>query len=183
MNVLFITGSARRDGITARLCDAAASAMSSADITFIRPHEMRIEHCRGCGSCSSSGKCVINDDMHNIYETVERNDLIVIATPIYFSGPSSIMKQVIDRFNCVWLKDKGTKKGKTAALIAAAGSSSPVITGTISAAKAFAMTVGAEWADELIVSDTDGMTDITEDMLREAYSFGSRIVLPRYEKV
>jgi multimeric flavodoxin WrbA len=183
MNILFITGSARSDSITAKLCDIAASAMSDSNITFMKLHGMRIEHCNGCDSCSPSGICVIRDDMHNIYEAVVKNDVIVIATPIYFSGPSSMMKQMIDRFHCVWIADKGKKKGKKAALITAAGSPSPVLSGTVSIAKAFAMTVGAEWIGELAVNGTDGMTDIPENIFKEAYSFGSRIVLAYSEKV
>jgi multimeric flavodoxin WrbA len=154
--------------------------MADADITFIRPHEMNIEHCRGCGSCSSSGKCVIRDDMHRIYDCVEKNEIIILATPIYFSGPSSIMKQVIDRFQCVWAASKGKKKGKAVALIAAGGSPSPVFINTISIAKAFAMTVGAEWSGELIIGGTDGLEEIPEEMFREAYSFGSRIAASHF---
>jgi multimeric flavodoxin WrbA len=117
--------------------------------------------------------------MHKIYDAVEKNDIIILATPIYFSGPSSILKQVIDRFQCVWTVSKGKKRGKTAALIAAGGSPSPVFANTISIAKAFAMTVGAEWSGELTISGTDGIKEIPEEMFREAYSFGSRTAVSR----
>jgi len=177
MNVLFITGSARSNGITAKLCDIAASAMPGADVTVIRAHESDIKHCTGCGSCAASGKCVIKDDMGKIYRAADNADVIVLATPIYFSGPSSIMKQVIDRFQCVWSAGKGKKKkGKNVALIAAGGDPVPVFQNTISIAKAFASTVGAEWAGELKVSDTDGMKEIPENVIREAQRFGSDIV-------
>jgi len=182
MNVLFITGSARKDSVTAKICDIVASAMAGSDITFMRPHDMNIEHCSGCGRCSSSGTCVKQDDMHKIYDAVERNDIIILATPVYFSGPSSIMKQVIDRFQCVWIRDGCRKKNKVAGLIAVGGHRSPVFANTISIAKALAMTVGAEWAGELVVGDTDGISEISDDIVREAYSFGSRIVPKRPER-
>ena len=138
---------------------------------------MNIHHCTGCGSCADSGKCAINDDMHHIYRNAEDADMIILATPIYFSGPSSIMKQVIDRFQCVWAAGKGKKrKGKAAALIAAGGDPVPLFSNAVSIAKAFAATVGAEWAGELKVSDTDGMKEIPEHIVKEACSFGSRIV-------
>jgi multimeric flavodoxin WrbA len=121
--------------------------------------------------------------MHIIYDAVENNDVIVLATPIYFSGPSSIMKQVIDRFQCVWTISKGKKRGKAAALIAAGGSPSPVFANTLSIAKAFAMTIGADWSGELTIGGTDGMKDIPEEVFREAYSFGSRIAALRFRKV
>ena len=177
MNVLFITGSARIDGITAKLCDIVASAMPGASVSFARPHTMNIKHCTGCGSCAASGKCVINDDMRQIYQAAAAADIIILATPIYFSGPSSIMKQVIDRFQSVWAAGKGKKKkGKFAALIAAGGDPVPVFVNTVSIAKAFASTVGAEWAGELKVSNTDGMKEIPAHIADEARRFGSDIV-------
>jgi len=177
MNVLFITGSARSNGITAKLCDVVADAMHDANVTVIRPHESDIKHCTGCGSCAASGKCVIKDDMGKIYRAADNADVIVLATPIYFSGPSSIMKQVIDRFQCVWAAGKGKKRiGKSVALIAAGGDPVPVFQNTVSIAKAFASTVGAEWVGELKVSGTDGMKEIPENMIKEARRFGSDIL-------
>ena len=175
MNVLFIKGSARDDGITAKLCELAASAMPSAKISMMSPHKMDIQHCTGCGSCKRSGKCIIKDDMRKIYKAVEENDVIIISTPVYFSGPSSIIKQVIDRFQCVWVSGKGKPRNKTAALIAAGGDKSPIFSNTISITKAFAMTIGAEWAGELKVSGTDGMAELSDDIVKEACSFGSKI--------
>jgi multimeric flavodoxin WrbA len=101
---------------------------------------------------------------------------IVLAIPIYFSGPSSIIKQVIDRFQCVWLSGKGKRKGKTAALIAAGGDPVPIFQSTVSIAKAFAKTIGAEWAGELKISATDGMNDIPEHIVTEARGFASKIL-------
>jgi len=175
MRVLFITGSARSGSITTQLCNIVASAMPDATVTIIRPHEMRIEHCKGCGSCTSSGKCAICDDMQMIYDAVENNDIIILATPIYFSGPSSILKQTVDRFQSVWVRNKENKKDKIASLIAAGGQPSPVFSNTISIAKAFAVTVRAEWIDGITVRDTDGMNVIPENIVKEAQDLGSRI--------
>jgi multimeric flavodoxin WrbA len=176
MNVLFITGSARENGITERMCNMVASAMPGAEITFMRPHKMDIRHCTGCGSCSVSGKCATDDDMHHIYRTAGDADVIIIATPIYFSGPSSIMKQVIDRFQCLWAAGKGNGKKRTAALIAAGGDAVPVFSNAISIAKAFAATVGAKWAGELTIGGTDGMTEIPDKTVAEARRFASGIL-------
>jgi len=85
------------------------------------------------------------------------------------------MKQVIDRFQCVWNAGKGmkrkNKKKRTAALIAAGGDPVPIFQNTVSIAKAFATTVGAEWAGELKISDTDGMNEIPENIAAEARRF------------
>jgi multimeric flavodoxin WrbA len=176
MDVLFIKGSARDDSVTSKLAGIAAGAMPDANVTVMRPYEMNIRHCTGCGSCTGSGVCVMDDDMHLIYRAVENSDIVIVSTPVYFSGPSSIIKQVIDRFHCVWVAGRTGTKKRTAALIAAGGRGSPIFSNTVSIAKAFAATIGAEWAGELTVCGTDSMGDIPEDTVREAYSFGPRIV-------
>lgn len=176
MNILFIVGSAKKDGITAKLCDIAASAMKNADVSLIYPIDMDIAHCTGCDLCSGSGKCVIDDDMDAIYKAVGGSDAIILATPIRFSGPSSIIKQVIDRFQCVWLASNDNSKRKVAGLIAAGGSPSPIFAATVSISKAFAATVGADWKYELKVGDTDSIIEIPEGLAAEARAFGESII-------
>jgi len=183
MNVLFIIGSARRDGITTKLCDIASSAMKGADVSFVYPIDMKIAHCTGCNLCSQSGKCVIDDDMNTIYKKVESSDAVILATPIHFSGPSSIIKQVMDRFQCIWLTDNGKAKNKVAGLIVAGGSRSPIFSNVSSISKAFAATIGAEWVCELRVGDTDNMEDIPNDLIIEAEEFGKKIIAAAKGKV
>jgi len=173
MKVLFITGSGRTESVTTKLCEMTASAMPGAETTIIRPHMMRVAHCTGCGECSS-GECVADDDMHRIYSEVERSDIIILATPVYFSGPSSIMKQVIDRFQCVWSKGVGDRD-KAVALIAAGGHSAPVFSNTISIAKAFAATIGARWAGELTLCGTD-YTGSANDLAERTKAFASEVI-------
>ena len=180
MKALFITGSGRKDSVTTKLSGIAAETMAAAvngtEITFISPGEMHIEHCKNCGQCSSTGRCIVHDDMQTIYDAVEKNDIIVISTPVYFSGPSSIMKQVIDRFHCVWLKGRTKKSKKTAALIVAGGQKEPVFTNTISISKAFAATIGAEWAGELKVSNTDETDKISDELISIARGFAADVI-------
>lgn len=180
MKVLFITGSGRRDGITSSLCGIAASAMPDADVTILRPHSMNIYHCTGCGSCSVNGKCVIGDDMQKIYEAVDENDLIVLATPVYFSGPSSVIKQVIDRFQAVWAGGRKDRPGEDttkryAALICAGGRPSPEFDGVVSTSRTFASVIGAEWVGEFLIGGTDGSAEISKDAADGVFRFGRTI--------
>ena len=183
MNVLFIIGSAKKDGITSKLCDIVSSAMKGVNVSFLYPIDMDIAHCTGCNLCSESGKCVIDDDMGTIYKTVRDSDAVILATPIHFSGPSSILKQVIDRYQCVWLTDRGKVKDKVAGLIVNGGSQSPIFSNTVSIAKAFAATIGAEWVSELKVGDTDNIKDAEKELSAEAQEFGECIIAAVKEKV
>ena len=95
---LIICGSAGRGGVTETMCQTAADAIRSRgqDAMIVIPSEMRIEHCRGCDSCSD-GPCVIDDDMHRLYRLFAESDFLMLATPLHFSGPSSLTKTVMDR--------------------------------------------------------------------------------------
>ncbi|MDR2866379.1 MAG: flavodoxin family protein [Methanomassiliicoccaceae archaeon] len=175
MNVLFIVGSARKESITMELCKAAASSIYDAEVKFIRPHEMHIDHCTGCRKCRD-GACVIDDDMSAIHDAAEKSDMIIFATPVYFSGPTSIIKQVADRFQSIWEQNgyKGTKS-RTAALICVGGRDRPVFSGVIPVFKALAMTIGAAWAGELTIGGTDKMKELPDRILEEAQKFGDAV--------
>lgn len=183
MNVLFITGSGRKDSITTRLSEIASSALPGAEISFIRPYGMHLEHCNGCGYCSSAGRCRIDDDMSIIYNAAERSDIVILATPVYFSGPSSMMKLIIDRFQCVWVNKSVKRKHRTAALITAGGQCEPVFSNTVSIAKAFAATVGAAWGGALTVRDTDGIGEIPEELCCGTVRFVQDLVRTHLGKV
>ncbi len=98
--VLILMGSPRRNGNTAKL--AAAFARGAKDggaaVTEIVLREKTIGDCRGCSACrSSGGRCVQRDDMREVYAALEENDVIVLASPVYFYTWTSLMKRVIDR--------------------------------------------------------------------------------------
>lgn len=44
----------------------------------------------------------MKDDMESLYEKVDEADIIFLATPIYFYGPSAQIKTFIDRFQARW---------------------------------------------------------------------------------
>jgi multimeric flavodoxin WrbA len=59
--------------------------------------EKKINYCRGCYACGGNGKCVQEDDMAHILDSMMATDVIVLATPVYFYTMCAQMKTVIDR--------------------------------------------------------------------------------------
>lgn len=61
--------------------------------------EKKIQDCLGCFSCWSKtpGKCVIKDDMAELFEMIMSSDITVFASPVYVGGVTGIMKNFIDR--------------------------------------------------------------------------------------
>jgi multimeric flavodoxin WrbA len=100
MNVLAIVGTARKNGLISRLTDSllngAREAGHEADKIFL--HDYAIQPCKGCWHCARNDHCVIKDDFHAIHQKMRRADVIVLASPVYFSNIAGNMKLFFDRF-------------------------------------------------------------------------------------
>jgi multimeric flavodoxin WrbA len=155
MHVLIVCGSADPEGTTASMCQVAEDAVrecgSVPEIVF--PGGMRIGHCTGCEGCRG-GECVIDDDMRAVSEAFERSDLVILASPIHFSGPSSLIKTVMDRFQFYWCSGR-IHGGRIAAMLCG-GSPEPRFHCAVYIMRAFSITLGMEWCGHLEASHTDG---------------------------
>lgn len=104
MKVLVVLGSPRKSGNTEilvnSLMDGARSA--GAEIELIRLAEYAIQPCVACGSCEKTGRCVIEDDMQQLYDRIDSADRLVIASPIYFYNVTAQTKAFIDRCQALW---------------------------------------------------------------------------------
>ena len=65
-------------------------------------------------------ECIIQDEMKEIYERIAAADILIIACPIYWFGPSAKTKLLLDRLRPYYYNRN--LKAKKAALILAAGS-------------------------------------------------------------
>ena len=173
MKALVIKGSARNPGNTEKLCMGISDGLKSKDVevSIIRPIGLNIEHCTHCGGCDSTGVCVIEDDMKQIYNAVEASDIIIFCTPVHFLDVSSVLKQVFDRFQCYW-ENPPVKKRRVAALVASAGSVSEDFAVIRSVCKAVSSVITAEWKGELIEGGYDMDNKSSKEELLKAYGFG-----------
>ncbi|MCD7782177.1 MAG: flavodoxin family protein [Methanosphaera sp.] len=101
-NVLVLMGSPRLDGNTNILCDQfiKAAKETGANIEKIFVQEKNIKYCYGCNACFKTGNdnCLkIDDDMPEILDSMQKADVIVFATPVYFYTLSGQLKVLIDR--------------------------------------------------------------------------------------
>ncbi|WP_019176597.1 flavodoxin family protein [Methanomassiliicoccus luminyensis] len=104
--VLGISGSPRRGGNTEMLLDAALDGAreAGAEVRKVVLSELRYSGCLSCGKCEADGSCPLEDDMRLLYPVLERADAIILASPIYFDGPSSQAKAFIDRGQAFWAR-------------------------------------------------------------------------------
>lgn len=122
-------------------------------VETVYPVEMNIGHCTGCGTCKNGEGCVLNDDMDSVYGFFEDADLVLLVSPIHYSGVSSVMKVVIDRFQTLWYSPG--KGPKYMAAMMCGGHESPEFRGAMHVFKSLAITAGSEWIGELKIKDTD----------------------------
>ena len=153
--VLLICACGRREGFTYTMCSEAEKTFRNGgwDAETVYPVEMDIGHCTGCGICENGKGCVLDDDMNSVYESFGNVDLVLMATPIHYSGVSSVMKVVIDRFQTLW---HSSERGpKYMAAMMCGGHELPEFRGAMHVFKSFAITAGSEWIGDLKIKDTD----------------------------
>ena len=120
--VLGIVGSPRRGGNTEILVDEALAGAEEAGALAEKVilSELEIGPCRGCDACSNTGTCVQQDDLPALLEQMERSQVWVLGTPVYYWGPTAQFKAFVDRW---YGADKAaTFRGKRVALVIPLGS-------------------------------------------------------------
>lgn len=100
-NILGIVGSPRKNGNThvpvSRILDGTRDNGANTETLFLQG--LNILECNGCHACwKGKHVCSKNDDMRNIYPKITEADAIIFGTPVYWYGPTGIMKCFMDRF-------------------------------------------------------------------------------------
>jgi multimeric flavodoxin WrbA len=130
--IIILNGSPKKDGNTAALigwfCEGARTKGAEIDVVDTAFLKYKASGCTSCRKCQKLEKyeCVINDDAKPVLARMPLADVIVLATPLYFLGPSAQIKLVIDRMFSLykWNNKAGTMetplRGKPLVLIASA---------------------------------------------------------------
>ena len=112
-NIVLLSGSPRKVGNTDKLADAFAKGAESVGktTTLFRVADMNIGGCKACNHCMNEGnECVQKDDMTPILGALMKADALVLATPVYFFGPSAQLKLAIDRIYSLLRKKMPIKR-------------------------------------------------------------------------
>jgi multimeric flavodoxin WrbA len=122
-NVVAFLGSPRPRGNTDTLAEAVLEGARSAgcETESFALRALHIHHCTGCGNCGKKGRlCIFRDDAETLYRAMIGADVLLFVTPVYWYGPTSIMKAFLDRlvvFNTS--ETRPLVRGKAAGLVAA----------------------------------------------------------------
>lgn len=131
-NILVLSGSPKKDGNTATLvdwlCQGARNSGAQCEViqtAFLKYKALGCTSCRACQKLAAY-ECVICDEAQPVLKKMAEADVIVMATPLYFFGPSAQLKIILDRMFSLYKWDNvaGTMvtplKGKTLVVLASA---------------------------------------------------------------
>lgn len=163
-NIEILIGSPRKKGNTFTLADILSKTLSKegASISLDFLYDYQIDPCIDCRACKKNDlECALEDDMHLIYEKIEKCDLLIIGTPIYWYGPTAQAKLFIDRLRPYFVNKKMI--GKKIAVILAAGSGPGDCDLTIEMFKRICNCLGMVYLGE-VVSESYDIGDALNDV-------------------
>jgi arsenate reductase len=169
MFVLGLQGSPRIKGNTSLLL---STFLAEAERLGARTHQVHVARqnispCLECGTCEKEGFCAVDDDMQRVYPLLWQADIIVLATPVFFYGPTAQMKALIDRSQALWarryvhkLVDPGRKWRRGFLLSLGATRGKNLFDGVKLTAKYFFDAVGATFEGSLTYRQIEARGDL-----------------------
>jgi len=119
MKIVALMGSPRKgsntDIILDQILEGAKQKGHISEKIYLYDHN--ISPCIDCRQCKRGRYiCVLEDEMKELYLRIERADLLIFGTPIYWYGPTAQMKLLIDRLRPFIANNK--LKGKKGLVVA-----------------------------------------------------------------
>lgn len=105
-SIAVIVGSPRRRGVSNQLTQQLVEALGEKDpslnFAIWRTSDHQVAPCDGCGACRQTYRCRHRDDMDGLIELLDATDRLFVVSPVYFAGPPSQFKAVLDRLQPYW---------------------------------------------------------------------------------
>jgi multimeric flavodoxin WrbA len=180
-DILGVVGSPRKNGNThilvSKILDGASEKGATVETIFL--DDLEIRECDGCHACWKGKECAKKDDMNDIYPRIIESDVIIFGTPVYWYGPTALMKLFIDRFvyfNCP--ENRAKTRGKAAVIAVPFEEEDP---DTIALLELFFekcfLYLEMDFVGKIIAPGVGWKGEILEkeDLLEDAYKLGMRL--------
>ena len=116
MTFTILMGSPRKNGNTNAILTPLIEELHTLghETELFRLYDMNLKGCTACRACQkdwTAPACVIQDDMHLIFESILHSDSLILATPIYTFFCTAPMKAALDRLAYPMNKIYGDEAG------------------------------------------------------------------------
>ncbi|MBR2527643.1 MAG: flavodoxin family protein [Blautia sp.] len=97
--VLILNGSPKEKGCTATALQEMIKVFEAEGVgtEVIHVGNKAIRGCISCGSCSRTGKCVMDDLVNETAEKFKEADGLVVGSPVYYGSPNGTILSFLDR--------------------------------------------------------------------------------------
>ncbi len=193
LKVLGLAGSPRRGGNSETLLDQALAGARSrgAETNKIVVNDLVMRGCQHCDGCLRTGFCIIEDDMQSLHRQLREVDRLILSSPLFFLGPPSQVKAVIDRCQALWVEkyllkirhqfasDGSRRRGM---FMCVGGMQKPnLFRGSVDTVKAFFATCDIEYGDQLLIEHVDEIKAIEKHPTArvDAFNLGIKLLEPQ----
>ena len=99
MKIIGFIGSPRKEGNTAWTVNKILEGAKErgAETQVWNYADLDIKPCKGCLGCVQGDRCVIDDDMQELYSALFQADALVLGSPVYMGQMSAQAKMFTDR--------------------------------------------------------------------------------------
>ncbi len=107
LKAIGIVGSPRKNGNTEILTEHTLKAIAEEGLEteLIRLAGLDIRPCNACMVCKGDEeRCPIKDDLFPIYQKMKGADAIILASPVYFSSATALLKAFMERTGYISIK-------------------------------------------------------------------------------
>jgi multimeric flavodoxin WrbA len=113
LKAIGVVGSPRKKGNTEILTAHCLQAIAEEGIEteLVTLAGLDIKGCDACGYCFEHDGCAIEDDLQPVYAKMVEADAIIVASPVYFSSATSLVKGFLERAGYM-SRRSGAFKGK-----------------------------------------------------------------------
>ncbi len=180
--VLGIMGSPRKNGNThvlmEKTLEGAREKGAITETLFLG--DLTIQECTGCHVCWTTQECTRNDDMISIYHKIIASDIIIFGTPVYWYGPTALIKCFVDRlvyFNGE-LNRKGIRGKKAAIIIPFEENNPETVRPVITFFEKALQYLEIQLTAQLIVPGVSQRGEVVkqEQVIKEAYELGKTML-------
>ena len=99
MKVILVNGGPHKDGCTNRALEEISKTLekNGVETEIFWIGNKAISGCLGCGGCSKTGKCVIDDKVNEFIDKAKNADGFVFGSPVHFAAISGALSSFMDR--------------------------------------------------------------------------------------